>query len=184
MKLDLFAERRRQQSEQHGDTSESTGRPEAEVSDEPKSWGDRLKKFAEVLNQPIGQTAKADDKAKARPRDGHGGAPHKPEKPMSWAEEMGMVVPAKPSDAKARQEADDAIAQGTYHLKRGNREQDVQKKIQCFEEALANFQKLKALVPNDPSVGKQVEMVERGLSELRAAYERYRASNPEGPTKR
>lgn len=183
MKLDLFAERRRHQAEQGGEASDPNGRREAEVSDEPKSWGDRLKKFAEVLNQPIGQSAKTDEKPRPKGRDGHGGAPRKPEKPTSWAEEMGMVVPAKPADAKARQEADDAIAQGTYHLKRGNREHDVRKKIQCFEEALAHFQKLRSLVPNDPSVGKQVEMVERGLTELRAAYERYRASNPEGPTK-
>jgi len=183
MKLDVFAERRRNKPEQDAHPSDAKGRREEEVSDEPKSWGDRLKKFAEVLNQPIGQGAKGDEKPKGRGRDGHGGAPRKPEKPVSWAEEMGMVVPAKPADAKARQEADDAIAQGTYHLKRGNREQDVQKKIQCFEEALANFVKLKTLVPNDPNVAKQVEMVERGLTELRAAYERYLASNPGGPTK-
>lgn len=183
MKLDLFAERRRNQAEQGAHESNAKGLREDEVSDEPKSWGDRLKKFAEVLNQPIGQGAKADEKAKPKGREGHGGPPRKSEKPASWAEEMGMVVPAKPADAKARQEADDAIAQGTYHLKRGNREQDVQKKIQCFEEALANFQKLKSLVPNDPSVAKQVEMVERGLTELRAAYERYLASNPARPSK-
>ncbi|MBK7974355.1 MAG: hypothetical protein IPK07_14095 [Deltaproteobacteria bacterium] len=183
MKLDVFAARRRNQPEQDPHGGASKERRDDGESDEPKSWGDRLKKFAEVLNQPIGQGAKADEKARAKGREGHDGPPRKPEKPMSWAEEMGMVVPAKPADAKARQEADDAIAQGTYHLKRGNREQDVRKKIQCFEEALADFQKLKALVPNDPSVAKQVEMVERGLTELRAAYERYRAANPEGPSK-
>ena len=92
---------------------------------------------------------------------------------------MGLTVPDKPADPKARQAADDAIAQGTYHLKRGNRERDVEKKIQCFEEALKHFQTLKTLMPNDANVAKQNEMIERGLTELRAAFERYRVMNPD-----
>ncbi|MFN7951116.1 MAG: hypothetical protein U0610_05290 [bacterium] len=192
MKLDLFAERRRKHPESQPDPEPTVSAPKprgeprpAARDEEPKSLTDRFKRFVEVLNQPIGATP-GDDKGEKGKTKGKEGAASKrgaPEKPKSWAEEMGMQVPAKPADAKARQEADDAIAQGTYHLKRGNREPDVQKKIQCFEEALVHFRKLKELVPNDVSVAKQVEMVERGLSELRTAFERYRADHPEGPTR-
>lgn len=191
MKLDLFAERRRKQPEAETEVKPAAANakprsdpPASAHDDEPKSLGDRFKRLVEVLNQPIGSSG--DEKgAKGKPGTKEGGPAKRaaPEKPKSWAEQMGVQAPARPADAKARQEADDAIAQGTYHLKRGNREADVQKKIQCFEEALVHFRKLKELVPNDPSVAKQVEMVERGLDELRTAFERYRESNPEGPTR-
>lgn len=97
----------------------------------------------------------------------------------SWAEEMGLPVPPKPDDPRARQQADEHIAQGTYHLKRGNREKDPEKKVRCFEEALQHFEALQKLVPNDTTVAKQVEMISRGLAELRTALEHFRATHPD-----